>query len=142
VTHWNLASALLISDYPVLYWMNQAGNDLKVLDYGGNVGNLYYAYRNHLKAEKLEWTVSDLPMMIEAGRTIAKEKNIPVFVDAAAEEPMSPNVYMQQGASFVGYSGGKCLRASFPKNSASPTAARKFSAPSGGGHAQCFQCGE
>jgi uncharacterized pyridoxal phosphate-dependent enzyme len=42
---------------------------------------------------------------------IAKEKNIPVFVDAAAEEPMSPNVYMQQGASFVGYSGGKCLRA-------------------------------
>jgi len=41
---------------------------------------------------------------------IAKEKNIPVFVDAAAEEPMSPNVYMKQGASFVGYSGGKCLR--------------------------------
>src|SRR6185295_16993333 len=42
---------------------------------------------------------------------IAKEKNIPVFVDAAAEELMSPNVYMKQGASFVGYSGGKCLRA-------------------------------
>ena len=42
---------------------------------------------------------------------IAKEKNIPVFVDAAAEEPHEPNVYMQQGASFVGYSGGKCLRA-------------------------------
>lgn len=41
---------------------------------------------------------------------IAREKNIPVFVDAAAEELMSPNVYMQQGASFVGYSGGKCLR--------------------------------
>jgi uncharacterized pyridoxal phosphate-dependent enzyme len=41
---------------------------------------------------------------------VAKEKNIPVFVDAAAEELMNPNVYMQQGASFVGYSGGKCLR--------------------------------
>jgi uncharacterized pyridoxal phosphate-dependent enzyme len=41
---------------------------------------------------------------------IAKEHNIPVFVDAAAEELMSPNVYMKQGASFVGYSGGKCLR--------------------------------
>jgi len=48
---------------------------------------------------------------IRAIIAIAKEKNIPVFVDAAAEEPMSPNVYMQQGASFVGYSGGKCLRA-------------------------------
>jgi len=47
---------------------------------------------------------------IPAILAIAKEKNIPVFVDAAAEEPMSPNVYMQQGASFVGYSGGKCLR--------------------------------
>lgn len=42
---------------------------------------------------------------------IANEKKIPVFVDAAAEEPMSPNVYMKMGASFVGYSGGKCLRA-------------------------------
>jgi uncharacterized pyridoxal phosphate-dependent enzyme len=48
---------------------------------------------------------------IPAILAIAKEKNIPVFVDAAAEEPMSPNVYMKQGASFVGYSGGKCLRA-------------------------------
>jgi uncharacterized pyridoxal phosphate-dependent enzyme len=48
---------------------------------------------------------------IAAILAIAKEKNVPVFVDAAAEEPMSPNVYMQQGASFVGYSGGKCLRA-------------------------------
>ena len=51
---------------------------------------------------------STLP--IPAIMAIAKEKNIPVFVDAAAEELMSPNVYMQQGASFVGYSGGKCLR--------------------------------
>jgi uncharacterized pyridoxal phosphate-dependent enzyme len=51
------------------------------------------------------------PLPIPSIIAIAKEKNIPVFVDAAAEEPMSPNVYMKQGASFVGYSGGKCLRA-------------------------------
>ena len=51
---------------------------------------------------------SQLPIPTIIG--IAKEHNIPVFVDAAAEELMSPNVYMQQGASFVGYSGGKCLR--------------------------------
>ncbi len=50
------------------------------------------------------------PLPIPTIINIAKEKNVPVFVDAAAEEPMSPNVYMQQGASFVGYSGGKCLR--------------------------------
>ena len=41
---------------------------------------------------------------------IAKEKGIPVFVDAAAEEPLSPNIHIQHGASLVGYSGGKCMR--------------------------------
>jgi seryl-tRNA(Sec) selenium transferase len=41
---------------------------------------------------------------------IAKEINIPVFVDAAAEEPITPNIHIQHGATLVGYSGGKCLR--------------------------------
>jgi uncharacterized pyridoxal phosphate-dependent enzyme len=41
---------------------------------------------------------------------IAKEKNIPVFVDAAAEEPLVPNIHLQHGATLVGYSGGKCMR--------------------------------
>jgi uncharacterized pyridoxal phosphate-dependent enzyme len=41
---------------------------------------------------------------------IAKEKNIPVFVDAAAEEPLVPNIHIQHGATLVGYSGGKCMR--------------------------------
>ncbi|RRA49586.1 PLP-dependent transferase [Acidipila sp. EB88] len=42
--------------------------------------------------------------------TIAREKGVPVFVDAAAEEPLSPNIHIQAGASLVGYSGGKCMR--------------------------------
>jgi L-seryl-tRNA(Ser) seleniumtransferase len=41
---------------------------------------------------------------------IAKEKGVPVFVDAAAEEPRTPNIHLQRGATFVGYSGGKCMR--------------------------------
>ena len=41
---------------------------------------------------------------------IAKTKGTPVFVDAAAEEPLSPNIHIQAGASLVGYSGGKCMR--------------------------------
>jgi len=41
---------------------------------------------------------------------IAKESNIPVFVDAAAEEPNVPNIHIQHGATLVGYSGGKCMR--------------------------------
>jgi seryl-tRNA(Sec) selenium transferase len=42
--------------------------------------------------------------------SIAKEKAIPVFVDAAAEEPLVPNIHIQHGATLVGYSGGKCMR--------------------------------
>ena len=41
---------------------------------------------------------------------IAKERGIPVFVDAAAEEPVRPNIHLAAGATLVGYSGGKCLR--------------------------------
>jgi len=50
------------------------------------------------------------PLSIKAICAIAKEKNIPVFVDAAAEEPLVPNIHLTAGATFVGYSGGKCMR--------------------------------
>lgn len=41
---------------------------------------------------------------------VAKQKNIPVFVDAAAEILTIPNVYLTRGATLVGYSGGKYIR--------------------------------
>ncbi len=41
---------------------------------------------------------------------LAKRKGVPVFVDAAAEEPLAPNIHIQHGATLVGYSGGKCMR--------------------------------
>jgi seryl-tRNA(Sec) selenium transferase len=47
---------------------------------------------------------------IKAICAIANEKNIPTFVDAAAEEPVKPNIHLAAGATMVGYSGGKCLR--------------------------------
>jgi uncharacterized pyridoxal phosphate-dependent enzyme len=47
---------------------------------------------------------------IRAICAIAKEKNVPVMVDAAAEEPIKPNIHLAAGADLVGYSGGKCLR--------------------------------
>jgi uncharacterized pyridoxal phosphate-dependent enzyme len=40
----------------------------------------------------------------------AKPRNIPVFVDAAAENLTIPNIHLAAGATLVGYSGGKCLR--------------------------------
>jgi seryl-tRNA(Sec) selenium transferase len=50
------------------------------------------------------------PLSIPSICAIAKEKGVPVFVDAAAEEPLVPNIHLQAGATLVGYSGGKCLR--------------------------------
>jgi uncharacterized pyridoxal phosphate-dependent enzyme len=50
------------------------------------------------------------PLSIKTICTIAKEKGIPVFVDAAAEEPRVPNIHLAAGATLVGYSGGKCMR--------------------------------
>ncbi len=40
----------------------------------------------------------------------AHAHNIPVLVDAAAERPDTPNVYLEEGVDAVAYSGGKCLR--------------------------------
>ncbi len=50
------------------------------------------------------------PLSIKAICAIAKEKGVPVFVDAAAEEPVVPNIHLAAGATFVAYSGGKCMR--------------------------------
>lgn len=50
------------------------------------------------------------PLSIANICSIAKEKGVPVFVDAAAEEPLSPNIHLKAGATLVGYSGGKCMR--------------------------------
>src|SRR5258705_6082052 len=50
------------------------------------------------------------PLSYEAIYGIAKKKNIPVLVDAAAEMLTIPCVHLQAGATLVGYSGGKCIR--------------------------------
>ena len=50
------------------------------------------------------------PMSTEAICQIAKQHNVPVMVDAAAEILTIPNVHLQRGATLVGYSGGKFIR--------------------------------
>ena len=49
------------------------------------------------------------PLSTEAIAKIAKPRNIPVLVDAAAEVLTIPNVHLQQGATVVAYSGGKAI---------------------------------
>jgi uncharacterized pyridoxal phosphate-dependent enzyme len=50
------------------------------------------------------------PMSIANICQAAKAKDVPVFVDAAAEELTIPNIHLAAGATLVGYSGGKCMR--------------------------------
>src|SRR6266581_4908288 len=51
------------------------------------------------------------PLGTQAVAEVAKRKNVPVLVDAAAEIlTLNPNVHLQRGASAVAYSGGKCIR--------------------------------
>ena len=41
---------------------------------------------------------------------LARQRGVPILVDAAAEILTIPNVHLLNGATLVGYSGGKCLR--------------------------------
>ncbi len=47
--------------------------------------------------------------MLEQVARIARPKNIPILVDAAAEVLTIPNVHLQRGATIVAYSGGKAI---------------------------------
>lgn len=72
-----LAGSLRASDYAVLYWLSRTASDpLRVLDYAGSIGNIYYSYADHLRrlSENLEWIVFDLPNAVEEGQRIAKER--------------------------------------------------------------------
>jgi seryl-tRNA(Sec) selenium transferase len=50
------------------------------------------------------------PLAIENVARMAKPRNIPILVDAAAEVLTIPNVHLQKGATIVAYSGGKAIR--------------------------------
>lgn len=49
------------------------------------------------------------PLSLEVIAEIARPKNIPILIDAAAEILTIPNVHLQRGATIVAYSGGKAI---------------------------------
>ncbi len=53
----------------------------------------------------------DGPLGTRVVAEVARRKNVPVLVDAAAEIlTVKPNVHLERGAHAVAYSGGKCIR--------------------------------
>jgi putative methyltransferase (TIGR04325 family) len=75
--HTHLADVIRESDYPVLFFLAPLAQQLgTVFDLGGNVGNLFYAYSQHLKfANSLVWMVYDLPEKKVFGEKLAAERN-------------------------------------------------------------------
>jgi putative methyltransferase (TIGR04325 family) len=74
--HLRLAESLRPSDYAALYWISRIQpRSLKLFDYGGSVGNLYYSYSPYLRGmESVEWTVFEIPNVVETGRDIATDR--------------------------------------------------------------------
>jgi putative methyltransferase (TIGR04325 family) len=74
--HLRHAESLRPSDYAALYWISRIQpRSAKIFDFGGNVGNLYYSYSPCLLGlESTEWTVFDIPTVVEKGRGIAAER--------------------------------------------------------------------
>ena len=50
------------------------------------------------------------PLSIDNVAAVAREKNIPILVDAAAEILTVPNIHLKRGATIVAYSGGKAIK--------------------------------
>jgi D-glucosaminate-6-phosphate ammonia-lyase len=50
------------------------------------------------------------PLSLENVARLAKPRDIPILVDAAAENLTIPNVHLERGATVVAYSGGKAIR--------------------------------
>lgn len=74
--HFQLSSDLRESDKPVIEILNGIPLDnIRLYDFGGNAGNLYYSYRPKLK-KHVCWVVTDVPNIMEEGDRIARERNV------------------------------------------------------------------
>jgi putative methyltransferase (TIGR04325 family) len=76
---WHLRRPAETSDYAAFYYLrDRLPGVKKIFDLGGNVGNLYYCYRDYLPLrEDVIWTVYDLPENVSRGRTLASSRNAP-----------------------------------------------------------------
>lgn len=101
-THLVLSTRLRASDYAVLFWLSELRlAQLRVFDFGGNVGNLYYSYGSYLEKDerRLTWTVFDLPTVMDEGRKLAKERGVRELRFASSvEEGSGSDVLLASGA--------------------------------------------
>ena len=98
--HVPLATSLMPSDYAVLYWLNRLSGDIRLLDYGGNMGNVYFSCAPYLEAagRSVQWTVYDFPLVIEMAAKLAANQKGPVpRFTASLEDSTGANVLLVSG---------------------------------------------
>lgn len=74
-----LTESTKISDFAILFYFSQLLRPgMRVFDFGGNIGVLYYAFRRRWTLpENVIWTVCDVPAVVEAGRRYAAQHDSP-----------------------------------------------------------------
>jgi putative methyltransferase (TIGR04325 family) len=100
--HLALLKSLRPSDYAVLFWLSTVSAcGLKIYDWGGNAGNLYYGYLNYMNQAPggIEWTVFDLPPIVAEGQRIAAACGASGLKFTTSLDPASDcNVLLVSGA--------------------------------------------
>ena len=74
--HTSISDTVRESDYPVLFHLAPLACQLqRIFDFGGNVGNLFYAYQREVNfSPNLTWSVYDLPVKKPLGEKVAAER--------------------------------------------------------------------
>ena len=74
--HTSISDTVRESDYPVLFHLAPLACQLqRIFDFGGNVGNLFYAYQREVSfSPNLTWSVYDLPVKKPLGEKVAAER--------------------------------------------------------------------
>ena len=116
--HVVLADALMPSDYAVLYWVEQIAGDIRLFDFGGNMGNVYYSCSRYIDTaqRRLEWIVYDLPKVIERAKERAARSGsaVPRFTTSIADAE-SANVLLVSGTYHYWEKSTESFLEQFPK---------------------------
>jgi putative methyltransferase (TIGR04325 family) len=94
------------SDYAVMFHLERMLPEVKrLMDLGGNIGNLYYSYSRYLKMPaEFRWVVVESPPVVEAGIQLTKERGeqrlqfVTSLKDARAQELDRETVLLVSGA--------------------------------------------